>query len=595
MSARRLESAPIPALIAYYGRLRNDPDEDVAPFGFSRQKVSFRVVIEPNGELHAIQDAREQDGSRMVPLSLVVPGQSKPTGAGINPCFLWDNTAYMLGVRVDDPKPHRTADAYAAFKNRHLELREQIDDAGYDAVCRFLEQWEPADWETAPGADVLRELSGRFGVFQLRAQPGYVHDRPKVNAYWRQQIDAGVGEAAMAGQSLISGRHASLARLHEPKIKGVIGGQSSGGVLVGFNDDAYTSHGKSQSYNAPVADDEAFEYCTALNRLLARNDHRVRLGDATVVFWSDRPTNFEGLASCFFGESAVGQEAEDAAKTAQVRNFFDALRRGAPHEGIDDPEAAFYVLGLSPNAARISVRLWLAGTVRQFTERLARHVQDVEISGARDDQPLTIRRMLWETAREAKDIPPQLAGEVARAILTGGRYPLALFSAVLRRMRADQTINDRRAAMIKACLIRNYQMEVPVALNKDHPDSAYHMGRLFAAMEKTQEDSVYPMKLNKTIKGGYFSTVSSTPGAVFPRLIRLHQHHIEKLDGGLRINRERLIQEIVGRIDGFPAHLSLERQGLFHIGYYHQRQDFFTKRDTTDTAEPSAAEETANV
>jgi len=248
----------------------------------------------------------------------------------------------------------------------------------------------------------------------------------------------------------------------------------------------------------------------------------------------------------------------------------------------------FYVLGLSPNAARISVRFWLAGTVKEFADRLARHLREISIVGADEQRPLTIRRILFETAREAKDIPPQLSGEVARAILSGGRYPLALLSTVLRRIRADQTMNTCRAAILKACLIRNFDVEVPVSLNKDHPEAAYHMGRLFAALEKTQQDAL--PGLNKSIKDGYFATASSTPASVLPRLIRLHQHHIEKLDGGLKVNRERLIQEICGHIDRFPPHLPLDQQGLFHIGYYHQRQDFFTKRqgaDETPSEEPS--------
>ena len=590
-------ASPIAALIAYYRRLADDPGQGVAPFGYSRQKISFRVVIEPRGEPFAIEDARQQVGKRLAPQLLVVPGQSKPPGQGINPCLLWDNAGYMLGFSTDDAKAERTARAFEAFRQRHLDLASQIDDEQFAAVCRFLERWDPANVTQVQGHELLEELAGGgFGVFQVRGQPGHVHERPAVKAYWQQQLDARGDDAdGPAAQSLVSGRIAPLARLHEPKIKGVTGGQSAGGVLVGFNEDAYTSYGKTQSYNAPVAEDEAFEYATALNRLLADDTHRVRLGDATVVFWSERPNAMESVLSAILGGDApVDKDAEDPALTQRVAGFLDALRRGRPDEGIDEPDAAFYILGLSPNAARVSVRFWLSGTVGEFAQRLAEHVRNLEMMGARDDRPLTVARLLRETGREAKDIPPQLAGEVGRAILTGANYPMALMTAVLRRVRADQNMNHPRAATLKACLIRNHQMEdVPVALNKDHPEPAYHMGRLFAALEKTQQDAM--PGLNKTIKDGYFATASTTPAAVFPRLIRLHQHHIEKLEGGLKVNRERLIQEICGHLDQFPAHLPIERQGMFHIGYYHQRQDFFTKREADDQPQAPSEEEPANV
>ncbi|MEX0887389.1 MAG: type I-C CRISPR-associated protein Cas8c/Csd1 [Phycisphaeraceae bacterium] len=581
-------ASPIAALIAYYQRLSSAGD--VAAFGYSRQKISFRVVIESTGEPFAIEDARQQTGRRLAPQLLVVPGQSKSAGQGINPCFLWDNAQYMLGVKAGDTNPERTARAFAAFRQRHLDLATQVDDEHFAAVCRFLKGWDPANVAQVQGHELLEELEGGFGVFQVRGQAGYVHDRPAIKAYWQQQLDArGDDAGGPTGESLVSGRTAPLARLHEPKIKGVSGGQSAGGVLVGFNEDAYTSYGKTQSYNAPVTEDEAFEYATALNHLLGDDGHRVRLGDATVVYWSEQANEMETVLSAILGgEAPPDKDAEDPALTQRIAGFLDALRRGRPHEGINEPDAAFYILGLSPNAARVSVRFWLSGTVGDFAKRLADHVQNLEMTGARDDRPLTVARMLRETAREAKDIPPQLAGEVGRSILTGAAYPMALMTAVLRRLRADQVMNHPRAATLKACLIHNHQMEVTMALNKDHADAAYHMGRLFAALEKTQQDAL--PGLNKTIKDGYFATASTTPSAVFPRLIRLHQHHIEKLEGGFKVNRERLIQEVCGHIDQFSAHLSIERQGLFHIGYYHQRQDFFTKRENADPQAPSEEE-----
>jgi CRISPR-associated protein Csd1 len=402
--------------------------------------------------------------------------------------------------------------------------------------------------------------------------------------------EAEEGEAVVVGPSLISGEEEPLARLH-PQLKGVAGANTMGAAIVSFNLNAFESYGKSQSYNAPVGTRDAFRYTTALNRLLADGARRTRhgdalkmkdIGDATVVFWSDRPEGDaagEQLRQLLGADFPREEPAEDAKTTSRVGRFLEDLRQGHLWDRLKDPDAPFYILGLSPNASRLNVRYWLAGTVRQFVERLARHLEQLEIVGARPtDPPMSIRAMVAETAREPKDVAPQLAGEVARAVLGGLPYPQLLFNAVVRRIRAEPAVNHRRASILKAYLIRNQQLEVPVALDKDHSDEAYQIGRLFAALEKTQEDAT-DRKINTTIKDRFFSSAGSTPGSVFPRLLQLHHHHLRNFEReGLRISREKLVGEIVGRIGRFPSHLSLERQGLFYIGYYHQRQDFFTKR-----------------
>ena len=219
MTATSPTPSPIPALIHYYERLRADPDETVPPIGFSVQKISFRVVIEPDGLLHAIEDARQQVGNRLVATPMIVPGQSKPSGPGINPRFLWDNAQYMLGVKFEDPKPERTAEAHEAFRQRHLDLVSEIEDEDFAAVCRFLERWDPAQIGQVAGYELLQELGGGFGVFQIRGRPRYPHERPAVTDYWHRQTEAESEEIEqqIVGQSLASGRDATLARLHEPE------------------------------------------------------------------------------------------------------------------------------------------------------------------------------------------------------------------------------------------------------------------------------------------------------------------------------------------------------------------------------------------
>lgn len=571
-------------LCAYYDRLAADENSDLPLLGYSVQKISFSIVLTPDGGLHEFADERVQDGKRQVAALLTVPGQSKPSGSGINPGFLWDNAQYMLGFKPDDPKPARTAEAFAAFRERHLALEEEINDPSFSAVCAFLKRWKP---EQAQKHEKLIEIIGSFGVFKIVGATQYVHQRAKLRKWWDTHgaADAGDDEAVHA-PSLVDGTPQPIARLHEPKIKGVIGAQTSGAALVSFNLDAFESYGKSQSYNAPVPEAAAFKYCTALNRLTGDRTRRVVLGDTTVVYWADRPTPME---SGFFGACEFVSSPEDAGTVSDVAMFLDRVRRLAPGEEIEDADVPFYVLGLAPNAARISVRFWLPTTVGFLAQRLRQHYADLEIVGAPDDAPpITLQRILDETARERDDISPLLGGAVTRAVIQGIPYPAALLRAVLRRVSVDGRTNHVRASIVKACLLRiercaGREETIPVSLETSNPSHAYQLGRLFAVLEKTQEEA-YDNGLNSTIKDRYFSAASASPVAVFPRVLRLHAHHLDKLaNPGRRTNIEKLVQEICSGLpasDGFPAHLPLDDQGRFFLGYYHQRQALFTKKDT---------------
>lgn len=571
----------LPALVDYYQRLEKDTDQQPAPFGFSHEKIHFCVVLEPDGTLasNKLSDLREQvivnektGKTRIAPRSMLVPSRGGRSGAGFKPFFLWDNTGYVLG-RDGKDNSTRSEQAFEEFREFHLKFRDQIQDESFQTVCRFLQNWQPSmaesleNWEEACGLNV---------VFQVRGQTQYVHQIEQVKQAWLPFASKEI--ESHRGRSLITGAQEDIAQLH-PQIGGVAGAQTTGAAIVSFNLSAFTSYGKTQSYNAPVGVHDAHRYTTALQHLLTGAKHRIRIGDATVVFWSDKPTLLEDIFGGVISEEDI-QDAEDAGTTNRVKNFLSALRRGKAHEGIDQPDVPFYILGLSPNASRIHVRFWLTGTVREFAKRLDNHIGNLEIIGQQEGKPpLVVRKILLETAREAKGIPPQLAGELTRAILTGQRYPTTLLSAVVRRIRASPDINYRRAAIIKAVLIRNHNMEINVSLNKDYPDPAYHLGRLFAALDKTQEDA----RLSRTIKDGYFSAASATPASVFSRLMRMHQHHLKKLEyEGQKIKREQLVQEICSHVQDFPAHLPLKQQGLFDIGYYHQRQDFFTKTSTKE-------------
>jgi len=601
----------IPALVRLYDRLIEEGDETVAAKGYSRQKISFKVVLNEDGTLHAFEPVSvaiprpTKPGKGGVspeikfdhrPELRLVPGQSKPSGSGLNPCLLWDNAAYMLGFKAEDPKPERTKDAFEAFRKKHLELRDEIKDDGFRRVCKFLESWQPADVHKYP------EIAGfapGFGVFQLRGDAEYTHDRKTIRSWWEAQCTDDAPDASDDSPrvpSLADGAVQPIARLHEPKIKGVFGAQSSGAALVSFNQSAFTSYDKEQGNNAPVGVQDAFKYCTALNRLTTDKDRRVSIAGDTLVFWSDGAPKVV--------EDWFAAEIADSKPDEQARHLFLRMREGKAVDELGDPSIPFYVLGLSPNIARLSVRLFLASTVGDIVGKLRSHHAGLamlpEPPGA---PPITIRAIVNETAMAKGGFPdsdrviPTLAGEVARAILTGNTYPAALLAGIVARVRVegladDTTRNDwrnaqhRRCAIIRACLVRNFKKEVPVSLDLECTTPAYLFGRLFAVLERIQENALGD--INRTIKDSYFGAAATTPASVFPRLLKLAQHHLNKIDGdkrGQRITRERELGEIVNRLpaERFPRLFSLPDQGLFAIGYYHQRATFFTKRETTES------------
>lgn len=568
-------------LVELYDRLAADPAAaDALPKpGYSLQKCSFCVVLNPDGSLNTFQSLLDTGKKKPVPRMLLLPGQGKPPGIGINPCFLWDNSGYMLGYKPDDPDPARSRKSFEAFRERHLSLESEIAFPSFAAVCTFLKQWSP---EKAPEHPELNDIVSGFGVFRLAGETRFVHDDPAVVSYWAGQ-EGGDGDAARRGFCLVTGAEAAIARLHEPKIKGVVGTQSAGALLVSFNDKAYESLGKEQGDNAPVSSAAAFRYTNALNYLLNRSDRRLGLGDATVVFWAERPTELEDVAGGLFGDWAPPADdapAEDKRRAEQVRLFLSRLRAG--HAGEDalggtDDRVGFFVLGLSPNASRISIRLWEQSTVGDMKHRLAQHAADTSIAFDDEVTSLTVRRMVNATARVIGDkldydtVSPRLSGDIVRALLRGSAYPDQLLSAILARMGADATVDEARAGAIKAYLIRKGYPDMDPYLNKLHNSPAYHCGRLLATVAFAQERSL------KTINAGVIrrtlGAVMTAPGLHLGRLERAAEvGHIPKLDGSLpEFVRDELKFINTALRDDLPRTLDLHGQGLFMLGFYQQQ------------------------
>jgi CRISPR-associated protein Csd1 len=577
------------ALNELYDRLANDPNYEIAAPGFSPQKISFRIVLKRDGALFAIEDARAPDvNGRLQKTVMLVPGEAKPSGAGINPCLLWDNQTYLIGRQPEDKAPGFGLIRFEAFRKRHLDLMAVIQDPAFTAVCRFLEQWSPQRISEFP---ILDEVGDGFGIFTLQGEKQPIHETKRFQDWWRASQEQGSENEIQSAQCLLTGIVGPVARLH-PKIKGVKGAQSSGATIVSFNATAYESFGKTQSYNAPVGQNAAFQYGTALNSLLSgpqSQKHHIRIGDTTTVFWTARPTIIEDVfADLFSSGSHALEEVQDLTRRAQIQKILEAVRSGTRYEEQGNSQTPFYILGLAPNAARIAIRFCHRSTITELVDNLHNHHENFQMvreytqpskNSLPDPDFPAIWQILKETARAADEIPPLLGGAITRSIVDGAPYPEGLFTAIIRRIRADRTINYLRAATLKAVLKRNHQITILNMLDLTNTDPAYLLGRLFAALEKTQDDALGGV--NAGIRDRFYSAASATPASVFPRLLRTYQHHLSKLNGGAKVNRERLVQEILSTIKstGFPNHFPLKQQGVFAIGYYHQRRDFFTKKD----------------
>jgi len=574
------------ALDSYYHRL-----DGVAEPGQSPEKFGWCIVIDRDGVVVDVRDLHDLLGKKPRPKIYLVPAAVKRT-VGIAPNFLWDKSAYVLGRTAGEGK--RTAQEHAAFVTLHLERLADQTDEGLVALRRFLEKWRPEHFDES-GKFSPEMLDANF-MFQLDGERGYLHDRPAARALADARSEGGGGDGIFC---LISGERGPVARLH-PTIKGVEGAQSSGAALVSFNLDAFTSLGKEQGANAPTSEAAAFRYGAALNHLLTRDGpNRIRrpIGDATVVFWADASEAKAAEAADAWFSRAYGGDISDEAEARKIGEELEALAKGkalAELRADIEPGTRFHILGLSPNAARLSVRYWLTGELDQFAKRLAEHYADLRMHPAPfgwGAAPSVNRLLARTTALQEKfeNIPPLLAGEVMRSILSGTRYPQSLLAATIIRLRAgDNAASGWHAAVIRAVLFRNQRLahrnpdipgqgETPMSLKRDHDNQGYQLGRLFAVYELAQRSALG--RVNATIRDKYFGAASATPASVFPLIVRGGQNHLAKVrkerpGWGHLIERE--LEEITGRFEPdaggtWPRSLRLKDQGEFAIGYYHQR------------------------
>lgn len=553
--------------------------------GWSDTKVTFALAINDSGELTQVLSLKTEQtrGKKTVlaPQSMSLPAPVKRT-VGINSNFLWDNSSYILGADAKG-KPQRSLDCFDACKTLHHRLLDSVDSPAARALLAFFDRWEPDGAAQHPAfvRDWEELISGVNLVFWY--QGAYVQEDPLIRQAWQDSYNsAGDGPELVC---LVTGQKGPVEAVH-PTVKGLAGAQSSGAALVSFNAPAFCSYGREQNLNAPVGKYAAFAYTAALNYMLADREHLIRIGDTTVLFWAkDGKSAYQDLFSAF---ALGGTSKYDA---GDLLNVVKALFRGEKpnfDETKLDPNMDFYILGLAPNAARLSVRFFLHNTFGGFLENVQRHNERLEIVRPAFDKFETIPlwKLLDETVNQNsrdKSPTPGMAGETLRAILSDTFYPATLRNGISLRIRAEREITRGRAAILKAYYLKNPHPDIPkevltVSLNPNSTNVPYNLGRLFSVLEAIQ--SAANPGINATIKDKYFNSASSTPSRVFPTLINLAQKHLRKLVKGQSIFYSKQLTELTNKLgETFPDRMSLPQQGAFQLGYYHQTQARYTKKE----------------
>lgn len=594
------------ALKQYYDR-----KNDLPAFGWFDGFIDFAIVLDSDGKFLSLQPYFEIKNNKKNRYSYRLPyiGKQarKHTMSGDDANLLWDNSTFVLGIGKNGNKKLNS------FINAIEENLLGVGDDAVEAVLSFLKMgnndrrvFEEIINDKDHGK-MINEESPSITFRIANDSSLFVFDRPLI----KNKISDGLINSDMVGTCLVTGKKDSKIEVNHLVIKNLYGAKKDPNI-VSFNDQAYRSYGKNRGDNAPVGIPATFAYTTALNHLTASATNKLKLGDATVVFWAEKETKCSRELVEFFGSLA----ADDPDRmVSSVSALFRSINTGAFVE--EDLTSKFFVLGMTPFGPRIAIRFFIHDTVKGMSGKICAHFDDIEVeeprgpSSGKETGRLSLAALLAATAREVSfdnkkpnlvfyrgryfDVRPNLEGELVRAILEGLSYPHILLQSAITRIKAEQAqkesktgkplpnVTYRRAGLIKGYLNRlirinnpKQEEEIKVGLDKENKNVGYRLGRLFATLEKIQAEA-HP-GINATIRDKFYGAASSSPVTVFGNLMRLKNHHLAKLESkGRRVNFERLIAEVASEIKDFPAHLKLEDQGRFAIGYYHQMNDFYTK------------------
>ena len=571
------------ALVSYYETLA--ARGKLPQPGWAPVKVSYVLNLDDQGDITTVVCIKEEvtrgKKKALVPQIIQLPAPVKRT-VGVTANFLCDNSSYILGADKKG-KPKRSLECFQACKTLHETLLVSVEEPAARALLSFFDHWQPEKLTEHPAfahQDMEDLLASANLIFRYRGR--YLHEIPAIRQAWQDYYNN--SQDSQQFPCLVTGKLAPVAQLH-PSIKGIYGAQSSGASLVSFNAPAFCSYDREQGLNAPTSQYAAFAYGAALNYLIATQNTRV--GDVTLLFWAESGEDAyaDALKQFSFGDE------DDQYKEEDLKGLMESLAEGADVEWDGtriDPNMTFYILGISPNAARLSVRFFLRNSFGQFIRSVKAHYDRLEIVRPSFDpfDNIPVWRMLKETVNpNSKEKKPaaDMAGDTLRAILTNTPYPATLLNGVTLRIRADREMNRTRAAILKAYYLKNRNPFVPeevltVSLNQDSNHEAYVLGRLFSVLEAIQSDA--NPGINATIRDKYFSSASATPGVVFPTLVNLAQKHLRKLDEGKKIFYDKQLTELMSKLgETYPNRMNLPQQGAFQLGYYHQTQYRFTKKE----------------
>lgn len=579
--------------------------------GWSPVKVSWGLELDAGGQMKSLLPLGSMDAkSKQFSRTMTLPNKLKSTSRASSN-FLWDNSEYILGL---GRKENTTEKNFQACVWRHQEILKDVKHPFAQAIVKFFDGWKPENSFENPiiKTNIKELIKGGNIVFVMEDSNGelqFAHDVPEIRRAWDETyISMGNEEV---GRCLVTGEKTPIAILH-PSISGVYGAKSFGALLVSFNMEASESYGKEQGRNAPVGKYAAFAYGAALNYMVGQADFHGRLGDTTLVYWAEGAEPAYG--SAFMAMMGMGGEDKNEITQKELSSVLTALCDGRTVKWANvplNPKNRFYILGLAPNASRLSVRFFLQNSFDEFARNYQKHQEDLDIVRPAFDEreTLSMWALLRETAIKNPNKPPkfqrQLVEEMLNAILTGSPYPSTLFTQVEIRIRAEKEINREKAAIIKAYLRRNvverqkdqkhiYKGVLGVALNESKTtDLPYRLGRLFAVLEALQLEAFRDgnnkdSKPNTTIKDQFFSSACATPAVAFPIIVDRAQKYLRKLKAknkeGLARYYSDMMDDIIGNFEEkrYPAHLSLEDQGIFQIGYYHQRQRMYAKKEEKD-------------
>ncbi len=556
------------ALYDYYNRCEN-----LAVKGYEFKEIGYLIVLEKDGSFVRLE-------SRMInkktASSFMVLQAVKRTGKKYVPNYFWDKYEYIVGGDGESEIKHKT------FVNMVVDFKSKLPKNEYvDAIYNFYSKNENV--KSVISKDILyNELikSNKNISFLIRGNTKIAAEDDDI----KNIVLSEYSDNRSSNVCLVLGKKASIVRLHTK-----INLSKDTGPLVAFQTSCgYNSYGKERGYNAPISEEAEFAYTTALNAMLAKDSHnKFVIGTRTFLFWASSDSDAskkteEGLFS-LFGKFEANEDDPNR-RIKLVRDTFMSVYNGKLHANKDDK---FFILGLAPNSARIAVVYWSEQPLREFAGLISRHFEDMEIVDIhKDKKPYAgLHSMLGSVSSgKSGDAAPNLPEAVVKSIFQGLPYPMSLFQACIRRIRAEQSVTIVRAAIIKAYLNRlnnNNDIKIKIMLDKENQNQGYLCGRLFAVLDKIQEDA----NGIHSIRERYMNSASSTPATVFSTVLNLSAHHLEKLNNGKQVYYEKLKQEIISKLDadGFPAHLSLQDQGRFFVGYYHQRQDFFTSKENKET------------